>query len=144
MKTLSQFAMSSPPPPNSNIASTPKVGARDKTYPEDQLCELVRYMCFLYIKSALWHSKSVYKGPQHPWNFLCNSIQLKSTKKQHRNYIIRSCINTFSYKNLNSGFGAKGLLYKSIQNLMLVMGNILNFHYCKYFTQNELFCLMTL
>ena len=42
-----------PPPPNSNIASTPKMGARDKTYPEDQLCELVRYMCFLYIKSAL-------------------------------------------------------------------------------------------
>ena len=71
--------------------------------------------------------------PLHPWNFLYNSNQLESRKNSIENYKIRICINDFSYKNLNDELGAGSLLYKSVQNLMLVKGYILNFRYCEYF-----------
>ena len=49
------------------------------------------------------------------------------------------CKNAFSYKNSNDEFDAGGLLYKSVQYLMLVQRYILNFHNCEYFAQKELF-----
>ena len=42
-------------------------------------------------------------------------------------------------KNSNDEFDAGGLLYKSVQYLMLVQRYILNFHNCEYFAQKELF-----
>ena len=72
-------------------------------------------------------------------DFLFNSNKLKSMK----NSIVKSqnplCINAFSYKNLKDEFDAGGLLYKSVQYLMLVQRYILNFHNCEYFAQKELF-----
>ena len=54
------------------------------------------------------------------------------------------CKNAFSYKNSNDEFDAGGLLYKSVQYLMLVQQYILNFHNCEYFAQKELFMFIDL
>ena len=79
------------------------------------------------------------KGPCIQGIFYITLINWNQGKTASRSYKIRICINAFSYKNLNDEFGAGGLLYKSVQNLMLVVRYILNFSYCEYFAQNELF-----
>ena len=67
---------------------------------------------------------------------LINWNQWKTASWNHK---IRYVKNAFSYKNSNDEFDAGGLLYKSVQYLMLVQQYILNFHNCEYFAQKELF-----
>ena len=52
----------------------------------------------------------MYEGPQHPRNFLYNSVHIDTAKMSI--VIIKKPINISSYKCLNNGFGAKGLLKK--------------------------------